>query len=539
MELTPKQKIFADAWIENGGNDFQAALKAGYKAGYARSSAKKIRENEGVKSYIAKRQKEIDDKNLISLREIQEFRVRVMKGEEKDALGLDADLNVRLKAAAELEKALKIKEEQEAKERILKEAEKQKVYHMDLDIIADVFHPMIRDIRKGGHGEYDLPGGRGSTKSSGISCIILELLKNNRNMHALVLRQVANTLRDSVYAQIQWAIQAMGLQDEFKCKVSPMEITYKPTGQKIYFRGADDPLKIKSIKPKFGYIGIVWFEELDQFAGPETIRNIEQSAIRGGDVAYKFKSFNPPRSKNNWANEYIDQEEHTNKNVLVVRSTYKDVPPEWLGKKFIEDAEHLKEVNPAAYENEYEGKANGSGGNVFEFIEEREITDEEISQFDRIYQGVDWGFYPDPYAFVRVHYNPHTETIYFIDENRGNNWSNTVTADWIIQKGYTDFPVDCDLEEKKSIADYRDRGINAYAAEKGAGSVEYSMKWLQVRKLVFDPRRTPQALKEFKKYEYDRDKDGNIITGYPDRDNHSIDATRYALRRYYGRRGNS
>ena len=118
---------------------------------------------------------------------------------------------------------------------------------------------------------------------------------------------------------------------------------------------ADDPLKIKSIKPEFGYIGIVWFEELDQFAGPEEIRNIQQSAIRGGNEAYKFKSFNPPRSKNNWANEYTAEAEEKDDSALVVHSTYLDldIEQEWLGDIFLADAEHLKEVNPDAYDNEY------------------------------------------------------------------------------------------------------------------------------------------------------------------------------------------
>lgn len=412
-------------------------------------------------------------------------------------------------------------------------------YHLDLDIIADVFHPMVRDIRRGLHTEYVLPGGRGSTKSSGISCIIIELLKNHSDMHALVLRKVGNTIKDSVYAQIKWAISKMGLEDEFKFKTSPFEITYKPTGQKIYFRGADDPLKIKSIKPEFGYIGIVWFEELDQFAGPEEVRNIQQSAIRGGDKAYRFKSFNPPRSKNNWANEYTTEAEFKDAAAKVVRSTYKDVPAEWLGEQFINDAEHLKEVNPAAYENEYMGEANGNGGNVFEFIEERTITDEEISQMDRIYQGVDWGWYPDPYAFVRIYYDSARETIFFIDEIRENKKKNSWTSAEIKRRGYDDYVITCDSAEPKSVTDYRDDGLPARPAKKGPGSVEYSMKWLQGKKLVMDPNRTPEACKEFKKYEYDRDKDGNIISGYPDRDNHFIDATRYATESLWERRGNS
>jgi PBSX family phage terminase large subunit len=412
-------------------------------------------------------------------------------------------------------------------------------YHLDLDIIADVFHPMVRDIRSGLHTEYVLPGGRGSTKSSGISCIIIELLKNHSDMHALVLRKVGNTIKDSVYAQIKWAISKMGLDEEFKYKTSPFEITYKPTNQKIYFRGADDPLKIKSIKPEFGYIGIVWFEELDQFAGPEEVRNIQQSAIRGGDKAYRFKSFNPPRSKNNWANEYTTEAEFKDDAAQVVRSTYKDVPADWLGEQFINDAEHLKEVNPAAYENEYMGEANGNGGNVFEFIEERIITDEEISQMDRIYQGVDWGFYPDPYAFVRIYYDSARETIFFIDEMRENKKTNSWTSKEIKRRGYDDYVITCDGAEPKSVTDYRDAGLPARAAKKGPGSVEYSMKWLQGKKLVMDPNRTPEACKEFKKYEYDRDKDGNIISGYPDRDNHLIDATRYATESLWERRGNS
>lgn len=283
----------------------------------------------------------------------------------------------------------------------------------------------------------------------------------------------------------------------------------------------------------------MWFEELDQFAGPEEVRNIQQSAIRGGDKAYRFKSFNPPRSKNNWANEYTTEAEFKDDAARVVRSTYKDVPADWLGEQFINDAEHLKEVNPAAYENEYMGEANGNGGNVFEFIEERTITDEEISQMDRIYQGVDWGWYPDPYAFVRIYYDSARETIFFIDEIRENKKKNSWTSAEIKRRGYDDYVITCDSAEPKSVTDYRDDGLPARAAKKGPGSVEYSMKWLQGKKLVMDPNRTPESCKEFKKYEYDRDNDGNIISGYPDRDNHFIDATRYATESLWERRGNS
>ena len=195
-------------------------------------------------------------------------------------------------------------------------------------LVAPAFMPVLLDILDKGHLEYVEEGGRGSTKSSFISLVIPTLIKNNPQMHAVCCRKVGNTLRDSVFAQICWAIDALGLGAEFDSKVSPLEITYKPTGQKIYFRGADDPIKLKSIKPQFGYIGILWYEELDQFAGPEEVRNIRQSAIRGGDTAWVFKSFNPPKTKSNWANQYVLED---NPGALVHSSTYNDVPPEWLG----------------------------------------------------------------------------------------------------------------------------------------------------------------------------------------------------------------
>ena len=537
-KLTPKQKAFADNYIANGGNATDAARKAGYKCPEVQGC--QLLKNPNVAAYIAERQAEIDKINgtdIMSLAAIQKRRSQIANGVLTDSFGFSPAFGEQLKAMSDLEKALTIKESQEAQRKAEEEARRAGEYHMDLDIIADVFHPMIRDVRRGNHTEYILPGGRGSTKSSGISCIIPELLRNNPDMHALVLRKVGNTIKDSVYAQLKWAISKQKLDKDFRFKTSPFEITYKPTGQKIYFRGADDPLKIKSIKPEFGYIGIIWFEELDQFSGPEEVRSIQQSAIRGGDKAYKFKSFNPPRSKNNWANEYTEEAEFKDDAAVVVHSTYKDVPKEWLGEQFLNDAEHLKEVNPDAYENEYMGVANGNGGNVFEYIEERTITDEEISQMDRIYAGVDFGWYPDQYCYLRTYYDAAREKIYLIDELYVNKWSNDKTAKWIKQKGYDDYTMICDSAEPKSINDYRDEGLPARGAVKGPGSIEYGFKFLQTKTIVMDPNRTPNACKEIKAYEYPRDKDGNIISGYVDGNDHAISALRYAYEPLFNKRG--
>lgn len=402
------------------------------------------------------------------------------------------------------------------------------------EMIAPVFYDLAKDVMHHGHTHYDIRGGRGSLKSSTVSLLVPQILISNPNTHALVLRKVANTLRDSVFNQYIWAIAELGMAGLWYTKVSPMEIIYRPTGQKIMFRGADDPMKIKSIKVPFGYIAVTHFEEKDQFSGRAEIRTILQSTMRGGDKFWNFESYNPPISRDNWAN--IDSAEDK-PNRLCHISTYLDAPKQWLGEEFLNEAEYLKQTDERAYQHEYLGLPVGTGGNVFDKLELREITDEEVKRFDRIYQGIDFGWYPDPFCFIRLHYDVPRETIYLIDEHYVNKTSNEDNAAWIREKQYNDFPVICDSAEPKSVADFRASGVNARGAVKGAGSVEYGMKWLQRRTIVVDRRRTPNAYKELVGYEYERNKDGDIISGYPDANNHAIDAIRYAVEpitRIYG-----
>lgn len=401
-------------------------------------------------------------------------------------------------------------------------------------VLGPAFHLLARDVFQHGHTHYDLSGGRGSLKSSCVSLLVPLILLTNSNTHALVLRKVANTIRDSVYAQYLWAIGELGMAAYWDAKVQPMELIYKPTGQKIMFRGADDPMKIKSIKVPFGYIAVTHFEEKDQFSGRAEIRTILQSTMRGGSKFWNFESYNPPISRDNWANK-DSLEERADR--LYHKSTYLEAPPEWLGAQFLAEAEHLKTTDERAYRHEYLGEAVGTGGNVFENLELREITEEEFVSFDRIYQGVDWGWFPDPFAFIRLHYDRARETIYLIDEIYQNKLTNEASAKLILSKGYKDAYITCDSAEPKSAADYRAMGLPAKEAIKGPGSVEYGMKWLQRRKIVIDRRRTPNAYNEFVNYEYERNKDGEIISGYPDENNHLIDATRYALERVFRRMG--
>lgn len=406
-------------------------------------------------------------------------------------------------------------------------------YELPARVVGKAFVDINRQMQP--NKTYVFEGGRGGLKSSYVSLKIVEIIKNNPTMHACIVRKVAATLKDSVYSQMKWAIHELGLDDEFNYKTNPLEIRYKKTGQIIFFRGADDPMKLKSIKAPFGYIGILWKEEKDQLTGPEEERSVNQSVLRGnGTDFYDFSSYNPPKSKDNWVNRELLIPD---KNRIVHHSTYKDAPIEWLGQKFIDDAEHLKEVNPIAYEHEYMGVPNGEGGNVFENIEIRAITDEEISRMDVIFQGLDFGWMPDPVAMVRLYYDHDTESIFFIDELYENKWPNSKVAEWVGQKGYDDYTITCDSAEMKSINDLKDLGLGAKPALKGPGSVEYGIKWLMCRKLVIDPHRTPNAYKEFVNYEYDRDKEGNVVSGYPDKNNHLIDATRYALEKYCNKRG--
>ena len=392
-------------------------------------------------------------------------------------------------------------------------------------IIAPHFYGPAWHINNHDYTHYWFDGGRGSTKSSFISLEIIILLVQNPDVNALILRKIGQTLRDSVFAQILWAIDTLSLSEYFKHTTSPMEITYLPTGQKIFFRGADNPQKIKSLKPQKGYIGITWYEELDQFNGMEEIRNINQSTMRGGNLFWIFYSYNPPKSRDSWVN--VEKVENP-PNRLTHHSTYLDVPREWLGDAFIFEAETLKARKPEAYEHEYMGVATGTGGAVFDNLQERKITAEEIENFDRLYYGVDFGFAIDPFVWLKMHYNKSHQTLYLLDEIYQPKLSNRRSADMMRERGTGRILADC--AEPKSIAEITSLGIRIDPAKKGPDSVEYGIKWLQsLDAIVIDKSRTPNAYKEFSLYEYEQNKDGEFISAFPDKNNHAIDACRYGL----------
>lgn len=394
------------------------------------------------------------------------------------------------------------------------------------DVVAPHFYALHCDIMRHGHTYYWLEGGRGSTKSSEISLEIPQLLIKNPECHAVVLRKVGNTIKNSVYPQIQWGIDTLGLTSKFRFKTSPHEITYRKTGQKILFFGVDDPQKIKSIKLPFGYIGIAWFEELDQFSGMEEIRNLNQSLLRGGPKFWEFCSFNPPKSQNNWVNE---EKLSDDPDRFVHHSTYLGVPRTWLGERFFEDAEKLKQKNELAYRHEYMGEVTGTGGAVFDNVEDMAMPDEQVAAFDRLYFGLDFGFAVDPLAFICMHYDKKHRELYIYGELYGQKMTNRMAAQRIkpLLHGH---PVTADSAEPKSIAEMRDFGLRVDGAKKGPDSIDYGMRWLQsLEKIHIDKRRAPNAYREFIGYEYERNREGQFISAYPDKNNHAIDAVRYGL----------
>ena len=415
--------------------------------------------------------------------------------------------------------------------------------------IAPVYLPLHEDIQAAKHQYYNLPGGRGSGKSSFCALEIVNGVMQDQTgeSNAIVFRRTANTMRESVYSQIAWAIDKLDVADLWRGSVSPMCWTYRPTGAQILFRGLDDHSKLKSIKPRRGFFRFIWLEEFSELPGENFTRSVMQSVQRGGSAFTVFRSFNPPINASNWANVFIARPDDR---AVTLHTSYLDVPAEWLGSDFILEAERLQEINEQAYRHEYLGEATGSGGEVFPNVTVRAITDDEINELQYIYAGVDFGFSVDPAVFMRVAYDSKHDTVYLLDEIYKKHLSNNELAAQITAKGYNytgqyesagyfgggevykeKQVIVCDSAEPKSINDLRNGGLKCIACTKYPGSVIYGVKWLQNRRIVIDPARTPHAHKEFISYEYMTTKDGEFLADVPDKDNHCIDAVRYALDR--------
>ena len=233
-------------------------------------------------------------------------------------------------------------------------------------LVAPSYFSAWRAAREGSCDELWLYGGRGSGKSTFAAILILCGLMDEPQANAIVYRKVAETLRESVYAQLAWAIDRLGVSDWFRLKLSPLEIEYIPTGQRILFRGSDKPEKSKGLKLQKGYFKYLWFEELTEFAGMRDIRTIKASILRGTqEKTLTLYSYNPPMSALHWVNEETRKER---KGRMTHHSDYRDIPAAWLGDAFILEAEALRRQNPREYRHMYLGEVTGTGAQVFENV---------------------------------------------------------------------------------------------------------------------------------------------------------------------------
>ncbi|ATP40708.1 PBSX family phage terminase large subunit [Solibacillus sp. R5-41] len=413
-------------------------------------------------------------------------------------------------------------------------------------ILTEQFKPFWRASRAKEHLRYVLKGGRGSGKSFHIPMrILLDIMEYP--VSALGIRKVQNTILKSVYANFKAAANIMGVRDDFRFVDSKLEITYLGRGNKIYFAGADDPEKIKSIKDADFPLAIVWFEELAEFKSEDDVTTIENSILREeleGKIfsqaerqqAYPFDysfyySYNPPKRKQSWVNKKYEGS-FIDANTYVHHSTYLGNPH--LSKKFIEEAENVKRNKPLKYRWEYMGEAIGSGVVPFDNLQVKagSITDEMAKSFDNIRNGIDYGYATDPLAFVRWHYDKKKNGIYAIDEVYGVKISNRELSNKLHAKGYENDRIAAESAEPKSNAELKNElGIKRlYTVKKGPDSVEYGEEWLDDLDFIcIDPLRTPNIAKEFENIDYQTDRDGNPLPRLEDKDNHTIDATRYAF----------
>lgn len=411
------------------------------------------------------------------------------------------------------------------------------------EIITDHFKTFWKVSRAKKHLRYVCKGGRGSAKSFHIPLrIVTDIIEYP--VSALVVRKVQNTVQKSVFQQVKAATSILGISHLFKFIPSRLEIVYIPRGNKIYFTGADDPEKIKSIKDADFPVSIMWIEELAEFKTEDEVTIIENSILReelAGKIhsesdrnnKYQFDysfyySYNPPKRKQHWLNKKYESQ-FIDENTFVDHSTYLDNPH--LSKKFVEEAENVKKNKPKKYEWEYLGKAIGSGVVPFDNLDFRTITDEEYRSFDDIRQGIDWGYGNDPFAFVRWHYDKKKRIIYAMDEIYDVKLSNRYVAKELNERSYHTTMTTADSAEPKSIDEMKmDYGIRIEKAKKGPDSVEYGEKWLDdLEAIVIDPNRTPNIAKEFENIDYAVDANGDPKNRLADKDNHTIDATRYAF----------
>ncbi len=522
-KLTLKQEAFAAEYIKNGGNATRAAKDAGYAEARAAITGSENVRKSNISESIAEQMERIEKeqhRDIMSLAEIQERRSMIAKGMLRDGEGYTPEFKDQLKAMDGLEKALTIAEKQRIEREEKEKREKAPLWTIPITDITSDFVEIYRTVHEAFAGEIDVheivsKGGRGSIKSNFWGDLAYETIRQDPQAHIVYTRRYKVDLRGSVYNQFMKTVIRYNDLDNWDFKQSPMCAVYKPTGQMVMFVGADKPISLKSFNVPFGYVKLLIHEECDEMAGVEQMDNIEDTFLRSDTPALDVKIFNPPKSKNNFMNQYVE-ECKTKPQTRICHSYYYNVPVKWLGKRFFERAEWFKVHKPLYYRNNYMGEVTGTGGGIFDNVEERIITDAEIENMPFFYHGLDFGF-EHPQTFEKAWYDEDTDTLYCVDEVYAKKCKNSTFARKI--KKYITEEIICDSARPDAIAELQDWGFNAIGAKKRWGSGkgrDYCWEWMQqTTKIVVDPERCPHLAHELTTLEHEQLADGSFSDAYP------------------------
>lgn len=379
-------------------------------------------------------------------------------------------------------------------------------------------------------------GSRASKKSSTQSLKVITEIIENPNINWLVVRKVERTLRDSCYAQLKWAIHRLKVDNFFKCSTSPLEITYKPTGQKILFRGLDDPLKVTSITVEVGSLCRLWIEEAYEITSEDAFDRLDES-IRGqlpkGMYHQVVLTFNPWSDRHWLKKRFFDE---PSKNVLAMTTNY--MCNEFLSEADLVLFEEMKK-NPRRYRTAGLGEWGIVEGLVYKNWEERVFDVHEISIRPSVRSafGMDFGYVNDPSTLFCGLVDTVAREIYVFDEMYEKGMSNEDIKDRVSEMGYSKERIKADSAEPKSIAYLRKAGLTRIrAAKKGPDSILAGISIIQDYKIIIHPR-CVNFITEISNYTWDKDKFDNAINKPIDDFNHLMDAMRYAMEEFDGRKG--
>lgn len=371
-------------------------------------------------------------------------------------------------------------------------------------------------------------GSRGSKKSTTTALWIIYNMMKYPLANTLVVRRVFNTHKDSTWTQLKWAVNVLGVSHLWNFSKSPLEATYIPTGQKILFRGLDDPMSITSITVEHGYLCWAWFEEAFQIMNEDDFNKVDMS-IRGELPQGYFKqitlTFNPWSEKHWLKKRFFDAEDE---DILALTTTYK--VNEFLGDDDRAIFEKMKKNNPRRYKIEGLGDWGIAEGLVYENWEELDFDYKEISKRKIIVStfGLDFGYTNDPTAFTALLVDDINKEIYIFDEHYQKAMTNLMIAEMIKYKGYSKEVIIADSAEPKSIDEIKRLGISRIkAAQKGKDSILNGIQYIQGYKIYIHPKCT-NTIVEISNYVWDT-KEGVVINKPIDDYNHLMDGFRYAM----------